>query len=1002
MPDIDSDALNALLAGLSPELRAQLAALPPERLAQALAGTGGNDDKRSKRAKKPSSASGDLVIDGQTQFKGVAVAKNLGTIIFNRTPEEDERRRLIRYLGALSNNLYNLPLRGIGATLEEGRPLSMPQVYVMLATASTRPLDLGKGGGIEACFDTDDVDALRVDWRRHVKRELDEDWARPDRAIVDVTWLSGLRARYPGQSSSGLRAPHPGHPDEHGEQDPVDIGPPTPMRSSLAAELVAEHSKLVLLGDPGSGKSTFVRHLAWALAQRGLEKTPAETKLPGWPAARRLLPIVLPLRELAGRLAAPDPGGLSPVFGALRAVMLRHDVQNVDDILSASLDNGAALVLFDGLDEVPTEGEPGKVASRRTTLEAVRDFAAMHAQCRFTLTCRTRAFDASLRRALGWPVETLAPFTLGQVRAFTPAFYGELVRTGQMEPHQVDGCIRQLVDETIAPSPKLRGMAGIPLLLTMMALVLHNKGTLPRDRPKLYEAVLDLLLGQWDKVREGQSLADVIGDRDWDSGRIRIQLNQLSYEAHKTATSADGRGSLPRALLRDALTEFFTVAELKQPADVAERCLRYFVDRSGLIVPGGNNDYVFAHLTLQEHCAGCHMVVGTGALARIMDHRADDRWREPIMLGLGYIQAQRPELIGEVLDRLIDRNEHAQDGRDAPKPVDRWHRDLIFAAEIGADRDWSYLRQLNVKVAGEQGLQSRLRNGLVALLADASQPLATAERVRAGFLLGDLGDPRFPVTIEAWRREVDRALGGDTTGYFCRVDAGTYVIGSTDADPGASDDEKPQHTVVQDHPIWIGRFPITNAQWDAWVAEGGWPGHFRDDTDLNHPSQPAVGLSAHAAEHYCKWLGGKLDLNIRLATELEWEAAARGGDDRRYPWGNEWHADRAASDENRPNRGGEWSIPVGCFPAGSAPCGALDMAGNVWEWTTSVWKSYPGATKRFQERNLRVLRGGWWGADPTRCRCGARRRLRPDLDLGFSGLRVVLAPSARRVLNPVS
>ncbi len=975
MTDADTNPLQALLAALPADVREQLARLSPAQLAAALAANASGD------AASPATGgdtrlrpSGDLVIAGETQFKGVAVANNLGLIIFNRTPEEDELRRLSRYLGALVNRLYHLPLRGIAATLEEGKPLSMPQVYVMLAVRSNRPLVFLGQDEIAQCFDIDDRRELAANWRRHVKREYSADWARPDKAIVEVAdSFDGVT-----YGSGGL------------DRGATHIAG---MRSALAAELVADNAKLVLLGDPGSGKSTFVRHLAWVLARRGLDHTPAETELPGWPEAKRRLPIVLPLRELAGRIAQPDTNDSSPVFAALRAVMLRHDVQHVDDILSASLDSGAALVMFDGLDEVPADGVPGEVATRRHTLDAVREFTDMHDRSRFVLTCRTRAFDDTLRGALGWPVETLAPFTLGQVRAFVPAFYGELVRTGQMETHQVDGCIHQLVDDTIAPSPKLRDMAGSPLLLTMMALVLHSKGTLPRDRPKLYEAVLDLLLGQWDKVREGQSLSEVIGRPDWGSDRVRPLLNQLSYQAHKTASSADGRGSLPRAQLRDALIEFFTDAGLDQPWDVADRCLRYFVDRSGLVVQDGNDDYVFAHLTLQEHCAGCHMVVGTEALTRIMDHRVDDRWREPIMLGLGYIQAQRPELIEQVLDRLIE-NEEQPPGREAiEKTPARWQRDLILAAEIGADRDWSYLRNLNVKVAGEDGLQSRLRTGLTRLLSDADQPLSTPERVRAGFLLGDLGDPRFPVTIDAWRREAQRAFDGDDGGYFCRVDAGEYVIGSTDADPDAKDDEKPQHSVTFDTPFWIARFPITNAQWAAWVAEGGRPSRFVEDTDLNHPNQPVVGVNWHSARRFCEWLSARLECHVRLPTELEWEASARGGGSaRRYPWGDDWRADRAASEENQPDRGWEWSVPVGCFPAGAAPCGALDMAGNVWEWTAGAWESYPGAKKRFGDRDRVVLRGGSWGATPTWCRCGARDWARPGVGVVDFGLRVVLAP----------
>ena len=147
----------------------------------------------------------------------------------------------------------------------------------------------------------------------------------------------------------------------------------------------------------------------------------------------------------------------------------------------------------------------------------------------------------------------------------------------------------------------------------------------------------------------------------------------------------------------------------------------------------------------------------------------------------------------------------------------RRQKDLILAAEIGADRDGRLLRtRPAIKV---DRLQRDLRRGLVELLNDKMQPLRVVERVgtTSGFLLGDLGDPRFPATLDDWRRELAKAQAGDTTSYFCRVDAGAYTIGSANNDPDANDDEMPQHIITFDAPFWTARLPITNAQWQAWV-----------------------------------------------------------------------------------------------------------------------------------------------------------------------------------------
>jgi formylglycine-generating enzyme required for sulfatase activity len=423
-------------------------------------------------------------------------------------------------------------------------------------------------------------------------------------------------------------------------------------------------------------------------------------------------------------------------------------------------------------------------------------------------------------------------------------------------------------------------------------------------------------------------------------------------------------------------------------AAAAVRCLQHFDYRSGLLRPDAD-DYVFAHLTLQEHCAGRHIALNSeDPIGLVMQHRHDDRWREPIFLGMGLAD---PLYLNELLHELVDRDEHEQ-----PKPVERWYRDLILAAEIGQDRDWTYLQtQPRVKV---KKLQSALKTGLVELLNDATQPLPVQERVRAGFLLGDLGDPRFPVSIAEWQEEAEKALSGDPSGYFCKVEPGTYIIGSSDDDPDARDDEKPQHTVTFDEPFWIARLPLTNAQWQAWVAQGGQQSNFADDSDLNHPNQPVVGVQWYWCRDFCRWLSVQTGLHIRLPSEAEWEAAARGSDPQCYPWGEDWYDSHAATEEDRRIRGTEWSTPVGCYPAGAAPAGVLDMAGNVWEWTHTPWVPHhnPPQTMQMADSAKRfILKGGSYGNDRTIVRCTVRDRDYPD-NYGFygdgHGCRVLFSP----------
>lgn len=943
------------------DLLAQLRALPADEQARLLA--------RLTATSAPAAANlpptvGTANVSGRVY--GPTVGLNLGTVIYHSPPSAEQREHLVRYLDRVAHKMRRLRLGGLSPLDDKG--LQLPQVYVMLATQSQEPIVVMADDLLANYYE--DVA------RGVLKPDYDPDWALPNQAITLRSHGMGVRF------STKLPMGH--EPDQGVEpawQESIGV-----WRSRLATEAVQQAEHLVLLGDPGGGKSTFLRHLAWALAERGLDHIGEETALVGWAQEQRLLPIVLPLRKLSGWIAQHGDS-VATVSAAVCDEMERaYDARRADEVLDKALANGAALLLFDGLDEVPIEAVPGETADRLTTLRAVRAFAELHGRARVVITCRVRAFDQTLRDCLDWPVETLVPFTLGQIRAFVAAWYAEIVERGSCDRDQAERQQASLIS-AIVERPKLREMAHTPLLLTMMALVLYEKGELPRDRPQLYERILEQLLGVWDQQKDGRSFAQVIGDDKVQSEVLRPVLDRLSCEAHAAATSTDGRGRIAADRLLVEITKALDEVRVADPHRAAKRCLHYFNERSGLLLPEDDGtQYAFAHLTLQEYCAGRHLLRERNATDLVMQRRADDRWREPILLGLGMIHKQYDLLadrIAAILLRLTDRCERGQ-----PKSRERWYRDLIFAAEIGADRDWDLLRPL----IDVERVQTEVREGLVALLQDKAQPLPVNERVRAGFLLGDLHDPRFPVTIEEWKQELKRAWQGDTDGYFCRVEAGTYIIGSTDDDPDADDNEKPQHTITIDQPFLIARYPLTNAQWQSWVEAGGKPSYSADDPDLNRPNQPVVSVSWSMCNDFCQWLSPQVGARIRLPHEIEWEAAARGGDARCYPWGTAWEDDRAATKEDRELRGAPWTVPVGCYPAGAAPCGALDLAGNVWEWTADVWRSYPNAKEPFTDEHYRVLRGGGYVDNSTSVRCGARLRLFPDADYHDFGFRVDVAP----------
>ena len=216
----------------------------------------------------------------------------------------------------------------------------------------------------------------------------------------------------------------------------------------------------------------------------------------------------------------------------------------------------------------------------------------------------------------------------------------------------------------------------------------------------------------------------------------------------------------------------------------------------------------------------------------------------------------------------------------------------------------------------------------------------------------------------------------------CTVPAGPFLMGSDPKrDSEASKSEQPQHTVTL-ATYGIARFPVTVAEYACFVRAGQpspqW--NERQGTTVPWPEQlqrldhPVVCVSWNDARSYASWLTYITGQSWRLPTEAEWEKAARGTDGRLYPWGDGFDQWRCNTKES----GKGTTTPVGTYSAGASPCGAQDMAGNVMEWTASLYRPYPyDVADGREEANstaTRVLHGGSW----TNNAVSARAACRPD------------------------
>jgi len=247
-------------------------------------------------------------------------------------------------------------------------------------------------------------------------------------------------------------------------------------------------------------------------------------------------------------------------------------------------------------------------------------------------------------------------------------------------------------------------------------------------------------------------------------------------------------------------------------------------------------------------------------------------------------------------------------------------------------------------------------------LTPTSTPTSTPDPLQAAFT---------PVTRNANWTPIERDFDGVM---MVLVPAGCFDMGSTDAN---SADERPVHEQCFDQPFWIDKYEVTQAQFrllDGTQATA--PGFSGDN-------RPVEQITWFEARDFCELRDG------RLPTEREWEYAARGPDSLVYPWSNSWNANNAVWGNIS-----EGTANVGSIPTGTSWVGALDMSGNVWEWTSSLFEPYPYDAGDGREADtgsrtdvLRVVRGGSWNGFDYYLRSAVRDRYSPTYEGFLVGFR---------------
>jgi formylglycine-generating enzyme required for sulfatase activity len=754
-------------------------------------------------------------------------------------------------------------------------------------------------------------------------------------------------------------------------------------QATLLIERLGEES-LYVSGDPGSGKSTFCRWLAWLVCEGSAPSAEIEApdgfreSLPASLAGR--LPLLVQLRAFWHRL--PEHGPVSGID--LEAVLItwldeRQSPGLSAEVMSAHFTQGTALLVLDGLDEVPAE-------RRGLLLSALTDARQRWTEAgnRLLVTSRPYGLSADDLARLGLanaPIQTL----VDELQVLLVRRWFRILLDDPARADDTADEMRRQVHSQGWLAPLMEN----PLLLTAMCIVFGEGRRLPEDKYELYDRVVDTVLYSRIKDRPRQQL-------------VRARLAVVAYGMHTGEGLGEPRSSPQAEVTDDEIDQM--LLSYQQGSDWSERQDRTvaedrdeLIGYTGLLLPRGEGTAAFLHLSFEDFLWAQRFTEVEADRLRdaVVERSRVPEWRNTLSFVVGSVLAASttPERAVRLVTGLIERAE-AETG----------------TALVAADGSEIFSR-LSIRLA--PAAEERLRMALVRAMRGPSPARA---RCDAGTALGKMGDPRF--RSDAWLLPDDPMLG------FVEVPAGPFTMGSDKTkDTRAFDDEMPQHPVPLPA-FYIAKWPVTVAQFRAFVEAPDNDGFTLEDMDCLRgvPNHPVVSVSWHEALAYSRWLTRKLrewegtpeplrtllngastpPWSVTLPSEAEWEKAARGTDGRIYPWGPDADPNRANYDAT--GIGG--TSAVGCFAGGASPHGVEDLSGNVWEWTRSLWGRdsstpefeypYEDAARREDltapDGVARVVRGGAFSDLGGSVRSAIRYGFTPDGRYMDIGCRLVVSP----------
>ena len=727
------------------------------------------------------------------------------------------------------------------------------------------------------------------------------------------------------------------------------------------AQRMGEHG-VVILGDPGSGKTTAARQLCHALLSGK-----GASVVPGLPEG--CVPVLLRLRDLA-------PGQAKDPWTFVDA-HLRECIQDTPEGKAGSdpgpelRERGGVLWIFDGLDEVVDEATRVRVARWLASMVGRRP------QDRCLVTSRYAGYQGDVHLGPRFCEFRVHALDDDQVEAFVTRWHqvvlnrlhGAGAKADKAASESVQSILR-IFAETEYRIGRLGQLRTNPLLLTILCLVHHEQRSLPGRRADLYQRCVQVLVEEWRKdlvqrslvpVFDGQAAVDVLGSLAW----------WLHSEDQRTSDTLDTLGERAAPML----------ATLSPTAGLGRNGKDFVVrmrDFSGILAPLGPGKCGFMHLTFQEYLAAYH-ATREGLAGDLAGRLGVPWWREATLLA---VAIGSREFAAQFFAKVAANPKAVATHEDTVRQALDEARHPVVDAFVGAVRK-------SRRAAETLALLRVLRGRSSPDLLGAYRKLATSKDADVARLAGELLQAAGEEVPRAERPRVGFVVRGmlvtreEKTGLsLALIPAGEFLMGSCNGVP----DERPEHP-VRVSAFRMGRYPVTNAEYGRFLAaHPGTPEPaYWSDSQFNDPRQPVVGIDWEEAMAFCRWIGG------RLPTEAEWEYACRAGTTTEYAFGTNLTHEKA-----------NFGLKVGAtsavdrYPANS--WGLHDMHGNVWEWCADWYDEAYYARSPVQDPTGpekgggRVLRGGSWRDPAVDCRSACRIVGLPGLRLRVIGFRVVLAP----------